>query len=364
MISAQEFAFACMTFLTLVPLGFLMPCSNCCICSFLNDPFTTNTIANYTQVSGSWSISSGRLRTSSSTALIVCNADGPDTAGGVYARIFGVVGDVHRVVANYVDANNYLWVEIDRVSSSLVTLSLYDRTSGTDTLIDSISRSAGYSGTFETPVRVCWGEGFASVMWSSSANEYARGAYTAKTGGLKSGLGVDTLVGSEMSFDDWQMFVPQNNADGSPISTCQECRTCSPCSDIEPLEIQAVISGVLAGTGTAACANCLALNATWIFDHDNNFKCYYRKTGSCGAMRIRIERRWGLFGVGPPTAWLVFDLGFANALLREIQLPSPQFVCAGLEETVSGGWTNVTKDFFTGVVCTVPGMVVEVSIAA
>ena len=52
------------------------PGCECCGCDRVEDDFGTDTISNYSQMSGSWSISGGELATSSDNAVLKSTTTG------------------------------------------------------------------------------------------------------------------------------------------------------------------------------------------------------------------------------------------------------------------------------------------------
>lgn len=160
-------------------LSFLLTCCLpaifvCCCepCEILTDTFATDTIANYDQRSGSWSVSGGFLTTTSASALIVSNTAVPSTLSKVH--VFAVLkmassSDKGRVVFAYVDDNNYWFVEVQpgAVDGSM---SLYKRASGTNTLQGSVGITS-FTASNYSKVRVCYdGETVTATGRNTTAN--------------------------------------------------------------------------------------------------------------------------------------------------------------------------------------------------
>lgn len=107
-----------------------------CCCVYLTDPFTVDNLAtDYTQVSGAWSVTGGKLTTSSSNAVILAN---PTSGSNYHTHVVRVVmntsGDVANVLAGYLDPSNYLFVELTQ-SASRVTARFFKRVAGVNAQI-------------------------------------------------------------------------------------------------------------------------------------------------------------------------------------------------------------------------------------
>ena len=85
-----------------------MPGCECCGCILLVDEFSDDSIASYTQVSGTWTISDGTLHTDSTSGLIVRGVTLTGTDCTVEGKVRGDTdGDIVGLVFGYTDVDNY-----------------------------------------------------------------------------------------------------------------------------------------------------------------------------------------------------------------------------------------------------------------
>lgn len=91
------------------------------------------------EVSGVWVGSS----TSSANALAIHTAESLPGEGNTAALSIGSTEGVFRVVCDYVDANNYHFLELDKRGLAPYTCQLYKRSGGVDTLLDESFTASG-----------------------------------------------------------------------------------------------------------------------------------------------------------------------------------------------------------------------------
>lgn len=140
---------------SIAPLGLRMPgfffFPGCCGCGPPDCGLASSTfgdLSGFTQVSGTWSALSSTAQTSSPSAVLKCDTTHPDGATAnrtVIATLSATaLGDKARLVVNYVDADNYLAVEVEFGSGSACgQVRVISRSGGTDTTAGSSMSVAG-----------------------------------------------------------------------------------------------------------------------------------------------------------------------------------------------------------------------------
>ena len=115
----------------------------CCGCDYFFDDFnrenSTTVGANYTEVSGDWSVTSTALLIQALNAIITIDVANPDAEpnGAVSFAFFAFHdGDQPRFIFDYQDTDNYKFVQIT-VGDPNGCLAIYSRASGTNTLLAS-----------------------------------------------------------------------------------------------------------------------------------------------------------------------------------------------------------------------------------
>lgn len=236
-----EMALACW------PVMFFIPgCACCQSCTIFSDDFSTDrTGTDYTVVSGSWSVSGGKLSTSSSGALITCNTSGT-TGHGATASSLRVTssGGAGRVIGSYVDSSNYLFCEAT-INGGSSTFKLWSKSSGSDTQIDT---TYSFTGSTSSTYGLCltWDGSLAvaTIYENAVAQAILRGAYTGT--GNKTGMGASPGAGSA-EFDDFRFMKIQ--ADDSLCTSGCDAPGCG-CNSIFAGEIDVTITGVVDSTCT------------------------------------------------------------------------------------------------------------------
>ena len=138
----------------------------CCGCDYHFDDFnrssSTNVGGDYTETSGDWSIvdfggGEGSLLIQNANAVLTVDVAHPGAeANGVVGFAFYAfhAGDQVRWLFDYADADNYYFVQVTVGSSG--TLAIYQRSGGTNTLLESTTVNAP-AGQFLS-LFVYWGE--------------------------------------------------------------------------------------------------------------------------------------------------------------------------------------------------------------
>lgn len=231
--------------LTCTPLAMLW--GGCCCepgCQFFTDAFSSSGLSSWTQVSGTWTESSGVASTSSSNAVLLCDTDNPDGDANIKVSCtvnIATDGDTARIILDYIDTNNYWFAEFKAGSGGYVRI--YQRSGGSNTLKDSADPA------------------FTAGIGNHVCMSYRDGQVMASVGGfvistlatLSSdswGLGTGATSGA-ITFDD---ITATKTSDA-----CPDCISCGACSDEVPTEFLVDVSGVADSTGT----DCNNTNAVW-----------------------------------------------------------------------------------------------------
>jgi hypothetical protein len=244
-----------------------LPCPNCGCgpsCDLVSDDFSANTIANYTQVSGSWSIGSGKLDPPASGLLKVNQAApvSPDGARVKWMFNFASNTGTFRVIIDYVDANNYHYCEFICSGSGTATIRLWERVSSVETALASAETVTGFFWSNDYSVALCWtGEVLrATAFFSTSTTPLIFTTADADDlGGDYAGVSVVTAHSSSR-IDN---LLLSTLADG-----CDDCPPlCGACSGTVPVEAQVVFTGASNGT----CSSCASsFDGTFVLPFRSN----------------------------------------------------------------------------------------------
>lgn len=252
----------------------------CCPgCLALADDFQRATLGcQWSQRSGSWSISSDRLvESGNDDAVIIAQRAVSDMSFRVVASIPNVPsGAIYRAIVNYVDDDNYHFAEIDFTSGAL-TIRLCKRSGGSNSTLKERSWDGSMVGSPQS-VGVCFTEKIFSagqeyepyMLWITDP--------TPHDGGYRAGLGNGANV--EIEFDDfWLSEHLDTNADCAycvcrcdnvplPMTLTAHVTFKNSLEDCEPVEVtlEAIRStanpepdweqGQWYGTATVDCSNC------------------------------------------------------------------------------------------------------------
>jgi hypothetical protein len=255
----------------LLPVALIMPIL--ATCTIFSDDFTTDRTATaYSIRSGSFAVSGGAMTASSATSLIVANSAASSSATAVRAVATitpASTSDAGRLIAGYVDDNNYWFAELQTGSSS-GTLKLFQRSGGANTQRGSTSTIAGYTSGSKTVV-LCLTAGAVYTMVGSNVIEFAATPTVAST---KGGLGTGS-ISSSVSFDN---FTYSKHKVQDP--TCEGCSSSTTGTGSTTIcrgtcldgtvhgSVQLVVTGITNG----GCTDCGSLNGTFVAT---------RKIGSC-----------------------------------------------------------------------------------
>jgi len=204
-------------------------CRNCC-CGITSDTFDraddTNIGAKWTEVSGDWSIVSGTLRTSNTTAIAVLNATRTETQIRLFTQVRGATSNRLRLIFGHVDSNNYFYVQV--IIGTAQAFSLVHRSGGSDTTLTSVNVTTA-ANTFYDLI-VCINEGVVKASLhnagsSAPGTELALVGYVAAMpASYQIGLGTGSNAGSSLQFDN---FAARKNSESCELcaAACNNCNT-------------------------------------------------------------------------------------------------------------------------------------------
>jgi hypothetical protein len=264
----------------------------CCTlaCDIIRDNFTVDSIADYDQRVGTWTVTGGQITTASSPAMIIHNTTLRDDIGQVGTNIFNMAnGEIAGVVGAYVDDDNYLLAELECVDSvaSTWTVRLIEVVATVPTTIQ--ENDVSLNSLTSHGIQLCWNGHHASVFLDAAASLHIFAECTLV--GNKAGLAV-TSSGGTLEFDP---FFTQDSRDN--VTTCARCdRHCTACAvDTSGLQVQVDILDIGAGT----CGDCSTINGTHICDLEveggGTVPCRYRASSSTtvgGCTPITITYSW------------------------------------------------------------------------
>ncbi len=228
--------------------------SNCCCggCTFVGPlDFASGAVGdNFSTVSGSWSIGSGVLSTSSSSALLTgltANPNGDENTKITVDITITNAGNIARVILARQDANNYAYAEIKSGGSSFLKVVLVSGGS-------IISETDAFPSVSEgSPFTICVSiyNGVLAAQIGSTAVSLAT-SFT----GTGWGLGTGGTVTGAISFDNLEVAITSGSC--PPCSQPITCGTCVAAT--EPRQFMMTITGI----SNDVCSECAALNGTFI----------------------------------------------------------------------------------------------------
>lgn len=233
-------------------------CGCCESCTFFSDTFTrdddTDIGSDWTEVAGDWAISGNALRITTTSAVALCNTEHPSAESnlGLTVTLRGsAVDDQARIIIDYQDSDNYLFVRVTFGTSKL--FSLNSRVAGVNSLLAGVNTTVA-TGTSHT-FFVCVDDAgiFHAIRTSSGGGSL--GAAATVTGGGAFALGSGTTVTGDIDFESIE-------AERMGVVPCDMCSVpCNFCdSGTTPTQYQIVVSGIVDDD----CVTCSGLNATYI----------------------------------------------------------------------------------------------------
>ena len=228
----------------------------CESCDIFSDNFNraddTDLGSDWSEVSGSWAITSNTLRTSSTSAVCVHDNGTSSSAMSVSCEVQGASGDYLRVIAAYQDASNYWFAEVKIGASGTGRFDLYQRSGGTNTLKSGGTGSIAASTWHTVTVCIMFGENGSTDTVTAQLNStlaFQRFAYHTETVNDGCGVGTGSTAGS-VQFDNFAV----TKTDGSCPKCVLDCTTCGG-SGAAPLAFDVTLP-VMERVGSAGCPDC------------------------------------------------------------------------------------------------------------
>lgn len=249
-------------------------CRCCASCDYFTDDFSADNLAtDWDDRAGTWAVGSGVLSTTSASALIVTTTESGATATGVYVEVLircATTSDIARVVAAYVDDDNYWFAELQPGASN-GTLKLFERAAGSNTQRGPTATILSLNANDQAALSICISPGAVTtvaVVGTDFGSNSAGTAYAATVSVDSTKAGVGTGSGSsDVEFDSF-VFGKHSVDDPLCYSCSHSCDRCTDSANLAPDAIQ------LVGTGFAdAGLNCDHLNATFIIGSDPGLSC-------------------------------------------------------------------------------------------
>ena len=240
----------------------------CCTgeCIKLHDEFSRHTIGAWDVKSGVWSTSGSTLgEAGNSGAVIIADAVTATEEMQAFVDLKEIaVGDIFQLIVNWVDDDSYFFAELD--TSAPATLSLYEHTSGGDSLITSRQLQAGAIGgmgvnkTFWACIsdgqfvsNVSGIPGGVSVLWDENTSP--------NSGGKQAGLG--NRANQSVDFDDFKLYEHAVNREDCVACFCA-CRDATTGEDITYPE---TLSATITFTGSCTASQ---ISITLTFDRSTS----------------------------------------------------------------------------------------------
>ena len=221
-----------------------MPGFPCCCtgCDIASDEFDRASVgAGWTQVSGSWSISSNRLETSDSDALAIFATDHPEGSSSHHISVLGKVSDTGskiRGIVAYDSADDYIFAELMINSSDCSEIKFFERVGGSTSQVGD-TRNVGILATgTDYRLEVCFqddtypnddGELCVKLSLSDGSHSWTFCESSITATGDQVGLGTGTLTSSgSASFESFDWNISKKDQ-----GSCPDCKgsTCLLLSD-------------------------------------------------------------------------------------------------------------------------------------
>lgn len=216
------------------------PC--CCggDCDIYADAFTTDTIDDWEEVSGSWSIAGGILSIEDANAALIADTVHPDGANEpsvVRSDVrFGAALDKARLIANYIDVDNYFFCEFWIDEDDCFHIQAYERVSSVNTPLG-VEYTLPFTTALEAwhTVSLCCvpsefpDEPTALTMRVKAATGevWTRSVETSDSpAGDRAGVGTGTPVDDTIDFDNFKF---QYYYDSEAHPTCPQCAASANC---------------------------------------------------------------------------------------------------------------------------------------
>lgn len=246
------------------------PCCCDCDCMTFEDAFASNSIADYTQIAGTWSISGGKLRCSDNMALILCDTEATEAEHSLSVHgLPQTVGDIWQIIIAYKDASNYLYAKLTRTAIG-GDGELHEVIGGIDTLLDSLV-NIGASGEFA----LCYRNGEVALSRALSDPEDQPTVTSAYADSLFGVISVPSALGTKAGIAtdtiDTELQIVYFEIRSACDDNCPNClaRVCQ--TGTEFTEVQVTFSRV----ANDWCSTCNDWNATYILDSHRGIPSHY-----------------------------------------------------------------------------------------
>lgn len=250
-----------------------IPNACCCgstTCGIISSA-TAVAVSDWTQVSGTWTDSGGSpnwIQTTSANGLIIHNTPHPDglSTGAVgFDFKFPTTGTIRLCLA-YLDASNYLFVEVEHDASNPTVLHdvivrLGYRTSGADTFLEEFN---GYLSSTATLYFCYNGSRLSITMGSMSGHAPILGMDTPLTGTWGTKIAVQSIgIAGTLEFNAVAFL---GNISAGCTVCCAACAGCGEGAGFANPATPGEVSLYLTGVANSTCANCTTLfnGSTWL----------------------------------------------------------------------------------------------------
>lgn len=262
---------------------------------------TTASDCGWSEASGSWSISSGTLITTSSDARAISSTSHP--LGTANMRIRSLVsmptsGDIARIITAYTDSTHYWYAEYKVGASGYIRI--YQVNGGSPVQKKTLSVATTASNFYTLCVSITNANLLVVGLYNVSSVLQATLAWQGSFSGAQFGLGTGTITGT-VTFDNFEATLT-NDTDPCPACSVQRCTECD--SDVTAASQMKVVFPADAqwGAGTyyldycggessSSGAGCYFIGATAI--SSGPFSGYFPFA--------KIDNSIALIGVMPPT---------------------------------------------------------------
>jgi len=212
-----------------------MPGFPCCCtgCDIASDEFDRASVgAGWTQVAGTWAISSNRLETSDSDALAIFATDHPEESSSHHISVLGQVSDTEskiRGVVAYDSADDYLSVELMINTSDCSEIKFFERVGGSTSQVGDTRKIGILATGTDYRLEVCFqddtypndgGELCVKLSLSDGSHSWTFCESSITATGDQVGLGTGTLTSSgSASFESFEW-----NKSKKDQGSCPDCK--------------------------------------------------------------------------------------------------------------------------------------------
>ena len=183
-------------------------CRCCPGCPTTTDDFnrgdSTSVGANYTEQAGDWEISSNKLTTTDTDAILLATTP-VHRDQVVSVKIEGSAGDKAGIISSWLDANNYVFTEVT-LGATTSTVKVWRTRSGSTVQVNSDHTTPGIRSTEQGVLQVCYYSPSSWHTWFAAPNQDARSVEAFRLllppNGEQWGLATGDTNGGSILFDD------------------------------------------------------------------------------------------------------------------------------------------------------------------